>query len=88
MGGELFIPTIAFSDDAIDSAIALAHALIDYTVDLDIPNNSGYPARSVRIVRIDPDGDVVVRETEDGDPVPHGGTWAVPINLIRRITVL
>lgn len=84
----MFIPTITFSDDAIESAIAIMHALVDYTVDLDIPENTGYPAERVSIVRIDSDGDVVVAETDETGVVLTNATWAVPINLIRKVVIL
>lgn len=85
---ELFIPSIEFSDDAIDSAVYVLRALSGYVVDLEIPGNSGYPSERVHIARVDEDGDVVVNETDEaGTPLVHS-TWAIPVNFIKKVTVL
>ena len=85
----LYLPAITFSDDAVDACARILSAVIDYTVDLTIPENTGYPCERVVIVRIDDDYDVEVAETDDsGARIPNGGTWAVPLNLIKSLTVL
>lgn len=83
-----FIPDITFSDDAVDSAAHVINALCGYTVDLEIPNNTGYPCQEVSIVRVDDDLDVVVAATDEiGAPIGDA-TWAVPLNLIKKVKVL
>jgi hypothetical protein len=62
-------------------------SLIGLMVDLDIPDNSGYPDANVYVVRVDEDGDLVVSETDERGAPIEGMTWAVPQAVIRNIYV-
>lgn len=64
-------------------------SLAGYTVDITLSpeGDTGYPTQSVSIVRIDEDGDVVVCETDDGEPISNA-TWAIPSNYVQKVTVL
>lgn len=61
-------------------------ALVGRIVDLEIPDNTGYPAEDVYVVRVDSDGDVVVCESDGRGPI-ETGTWAIPQEVIRRVRV-
>lgn len=78
---------IEFADDAGDAAARGISAFAEFVVDLEL-TNQGYPHKRVLIVRVDEDGDVVVCETDD-DGVPiRNSTWAIPLEVIKKVTVL
>jgi hypothetical protein len=83
---------IKFSDDATDATIAgvIAQGVLEWTVDID-HENPGYPHKQVMILEAgrDPAGEVItICETDDfGAAIPNG-TWEVPIEGLRSITVL
>jgi hypothetical protein len=88
-------PTIEFASGAWEAAARGIAAYAEFIVDLDLTND-GYPHAQVMILRVEDDGDVVVCETEGDDSAPiatprtpiRNSTWAIPLEVIKKVTVL
>jgi hypothetical protein len=74
--------------DAGESTVAteLFCALIDRVVNLKL-SSDGFPTENVYVLRVDPDGDVVVCELdEQGAPIENV-TDAIPQDCIERVMI-
>lgn len=81
---------VTFSDHAHANGTAIPtvlNALAGWTVDIDYTVDTGYPSPGV-IKGTDADGDLVIHEADANGAPFLNSTWAVPLEVIERVTVV